>query len=90
MQLVWASDLKTAGDMALFRFLGKLIGAAIRQGEPQELRLAPCVWDQLVGLEFTAEGLSDVDQDYTKGLDYISALEADEDLFRTCEFAPTT
>ena len=55
----------------MFRFLGALLGIAIRSGSPVDLRLAPPVWKQLVGESLTLQDLSEVDSDYIQGLLYL-------------------
>ena len=55
----------------MFRFLGVLMGIAIRTGSPINLNLAPPIWKQLVGLPLTINDLSEVDSDYVQSLLYI-------------------
>ena len=55
----------------MFRFLGALMGIAIRTGSPINLSLAPPVWKQLVGLPLSLGDLSEIDSDYVQGLFYI-------------------
>lgn len=55
----------------MYRFLGALMGIAIRSGSPINLNLAPPVWKQLVGLPLTLSDLSEIDSDYVQGLLYI-------------------
>ena len=55
----------------MFRFLGVLLGIAIRSGSPVDLQLAPPVWKQLVGETLTLQDLSEVDSDYIQGLLYL-------------------
>lgn len=55
----------------MFRFLGVLLGIAIRSGSPVDLQLAPPVWKQLVGESLTLQDLSEVDSDYIQGLLYL-------------------
>lgn len=55
----------------MFRFLGALMGIAVRTGSPINLCLAPPVWKQLVGLPLTLNDLSEIDSDYVQGLLYI-------------------
>ena len=57
--------------LSMFRFLGALMGIAIRTGSPINLCLAPPVWKQMVGLPLTLGDLSEVDSDYVQGLLYI-------------------
>jgi E3 ubiquitin-protein ligase HERC1 len=46
--------------LRMFRFLGILLGVAIRTKKPLDLYLAPCVWKQLVGMTLTSEDLEEV------------------------------
>lgn len=55
----------------MYRFLGALMGIAIRSGSPINLNLAPPVWKQLVGLPLTLADLSEIDSDYVQGLLFI-------------------
>ena len=55
----------------MFRFLGALMGIAVRTGSPINLNLAPPVWKQLVGMTLTLSDLSEIDSDYVQGLLYI-------------------
>ena len=55
----------------MFRFLGVIMGIAVRTGSPINLSLAPPVWKQLVGLPLTLSDLSEMDSDYVQGLLYI-------------------
>ena len=55
----------------MFRFMGALVGIAIRSGSPVDLRLAPPVWKQLVGETLTVQDLSEMDSDYIQGLLYL-------------------
>ena len=55
----------------MFRFLGALMGIAIRTGSPINLSLAPPVWKQLVGLPLSLGDLSEIDSDYVQSLLFI-------------------
>ena len=55
----------------MFRFLGALMGIAVRSGSPVNLSIAPPVWKQLVGMPLTLTDLSEIDSDYVQGLLYI-------------------
>uniref|UniRef100_L7LWK3 HECT-type E3 ubiquitin transferase n=1 Tax=Rhipicephalus pulchellus TaxID=72859 RepID=L7LWK3_RHIPC len=59
----------------MFRFLGILMGIAIRTGSPLSLNLAEPVWKQLVGLPLTPADLNEVDRDYVPGLMCIRDME---------------
>merc|ERR1719187_2702943 len=69
-------SLKTPNQMAMFRFLGLLMGIAIRTGSPLSLNLAEPVWKQLAGMNLTIADLSEVDKDFIPGLMYIRDNEA--------------
>ena len=57
--------------LSMFRFLGVLIGIAVRSGSPINLNLAPPIWKQLVGLQLSIGDLSEIDSDYVQALLYI-------------------
>ena len=59
-----------------FRFLGILIGIAIRTGAPMNLSLAPPVWKQLVGMALTVRDLEEIDRDYVPSLLHLRWLGA--------------
>ncbi|XP_054929802.1 E3 ubiquitin-protein ligase HERC2 isoform X6 [Dermacentor andersoni] len=61
--------------LSMFRFLGILMGIAIRTGSPLSLNLAEPVWKQLVGLPLTPADLNEVDRDYVPGLMCIRDME---------------
>ncbi|EPY75537.1 guanine nucleotide exchange factor p532 isoform 2-like protein [Camelus ferus] len=65
----------------MFRFLGVLLGIAIRTGSPLSLNLAEPVWKQLAGMSLTIADLSEVDKDFIPGLMYIRDNEATSDEF---------
>ena len=46
--------------MELFKFLGILIGVAVRTKKPLDLHLAPSVWKQLAGMTLTQVDLEEV------------------------------
>ncbi|KAK9747381.1 Regulator of chromosome condensation (RCC1) repeat [Popillia japonica] len=59
---------KTCLHLNMFRFLGVLMGIAIRTGSPLSLNLAEPVWKQLAGMDLTPGDLTEVDRDYVPGL----------------------
>uniref|UniRef100_A0A8C9RA53 E3 ubiquitin-protein ligase HERC2 n=1 Tax=Scleropages formosus TaxID=113540 RepID=A0A8C9RA53_SCLFO len=65
----------------MFRFLGVLLGIAIRSGSPLSLNLAEPVWKQLAGMNLTIADLSEVDKDFIPGLMYIRDNEATSEEF---------
>ena len=56
----------------MFKFLGILLGVAMRTKKPLDLHLAPYVWKQLVGVTLTLEDLEEV-----RVLGYFEHLEAE-------------
>ncbi|XP_033632375.1 E3 ubiquitin-protein ligase HERC2-like [Asterias rubens] len=66
---------KSATHQNMFRFLGILIGIAIRTGSPLSLSLAEPVWKQLAGMPLTVTDLTEVDKDYMPGLICIRDME---------------
>lgn len=48
----------------LYKFLGILLGVAIRTKKPLDLHLAPCVWKQLVGIPLRVEDIEEVTPSY--------------------------
>lgn len=76
--------------MAMFRFLGVLMGVAVRTGNPLSLSLAEPVWKQLAGEPLTPADLTEVDRDYVPGLLCIRDMSPDEKLFQTLEIAFST
>lgn len=61
-------SLKDADSMEMFKFLGILLGVAMRTKKPLDLRLAPMVWKQLAGMIATQEDLQEVDALYVQNL----------------------
>lgn len=55
----------------MYRFLGALIGIAVRSGSPITLNLAPPMWKLLVGMPLAIGDVSEIDTDYIQGLLYI-------------------
>lgn len=51
-----------------FRFLGVLMGIAIRTGSPLSLSLAEGVWRQIAGLPLRPQDLAEVDKDFLPAL----------------------
>ncbi|XP_024133924.1 E3 ubiquitin-protein ligase HERC2 isoform X4 [Oryzias melastigma] len=72
---------KSPLHMGMFRFLGVLLGIAIRTGSPLSLNLAEPVWKQLAGMSLTIADLSEVDKDFIPGLMYIRDNEATSEEF---------
>nr|XP_012152188.1 PREDICTED: E3 ubiquitin-protein ligase HERC2 [Megachile rotundata] len=74
----------------MFRFLGILMGIAIRTGSPLSLNLAEPVWKQLAGVPLTPADLTEVDRDYVPGLLCIRDMDPDEKVFQTLEMPFST
>lgn len=74
----------------MFRFLGILMGIAIRTGSPLSLNLAEPVWKQLTGTSLTPADLTEVDRDYVPGLLCIRDMDPDEKVFQTLEMPFST
>jgi len=58
-----------------FKFLGIMMGVAIRTKKPLDLHLAPMVWKQLCCIPLTLEDLEEVDLLYVQTLNSILHLE---------------
>ncbi|XP_017947877.1 probable E3 ubiquitin-protein ligase HERC1 isoform X2 [Xenopus tropicalis] len=58
-----------------FKFLGILMGVAIRTKKPLDLHLAPLVWKQLCCIPLTLEDLEEVDLLYVQTLNSILHIE---------------
>ncbi|RLU17868.1 hypothetical protein DMN91_010107 [Ooceraea biroi] len=76
--------------MNMFKFLGILMGIAIRTGSPLSLNLAEPVWKQLTGISLTPADLTEVDRDYVPGLLCIRDMDPDEKVFQTLEMPFST
>ncbi|KAF7266968.1 hypothetical protein GWI33_019752 [Rhynchophorus ferrugineus] len=81
---------KTCLHLNMFRFLGVLMGIAIRTGSPLSLNLAEPVWKQLAGIELTPADLTEIDRDYVPGLLCIREAGPDEPLFQNLEMPFST
>lgn len=58
-----------------FKFLGILMGVAIRTKKPLDLHLAPMVWKQLCCIPLILEDLEEVDLLYVQTLNSILHIE---------------
>ncbi|XP_076824506.1 E3 ubiquitin-protein ligase HERC2-like isoform X1 [Clavelina lepadiformis] len=65
-------------NMKMFKFLGVLIGSAIRTGSPLSLNLAEPVWKQLVGMKPTLKDITEIDKHFVPKSMYIRNMEPDE------------
>ncbi|XP_048524463.1 E3 ubiquitin-protein ligase HERC2 [Dendroctonus ponderosae] len=81
---------KTCLHLNMFRFLGVLMGIAIRTGSPLSLSLAEPVWKQLAGMDLTPADLTEIDRDYVPGLLCIRDAGPDEPLFQNLEMPFST
>nr|CAD7453257.1 unnamed protein product [Timema tahoe] len=81
---------KSPLHLNMFRFLGVLMGIAIRTGSPLSLNLAEPVWKQLAGMTLTPADLTEVDRDYVPGLLCIRDMEPDDKVFHTLEMPFST
>ncbi|KAG8176599.1 hypothetical protein JTE90_026848 [Oedothorax gibbosus] len=68
---------KSSFHMEMFRFLGMLMGIAMRTGSPLSLNLAEPMWKQLTGMILTPTDLTEVDKDYVAGLVSVRYMEPD-------------
>ena len=69
--------LRSPHHMQMFRFLGLLMGIAIRTGAPLSLNLAEPVWKQISGSSLTTKDITEVDRDYMPGLLCIRDMDGD-------------
>ncbi|KAL1491483.1 hypothetical protein ABEB36_012074 [Hypothenemus hampei] len=81
---------KTCLHLNMFRFLGVLMGIAVRTGSPLSLNLAEPVWKQLAGMELTPADLTEIDRDYVPGLLCIREAGPEEPLFQNLEMPFST
>ena len=63
----------------MFKFLGILIGIAIRTGSPLALNLAEPVWKQLSGISLSIEDIIEIDRGFLARLNYVRELDLDDD-----------
>ncbi|XP_036675839.2 probable E3 ubiquitin-protein ligase HERC2 [Drosophila suzukii] len=82
--------LSSVLQMNMFRFLGVLMGIAVRTGSPLSINLAEPVWRQLTGEILRPTDLTEVDRDYVAGLLCIRNMDDDPKLFNTLELPFST
>jgi len=54
--------------MQQFKFLGLLLGSAVRPKKPLDLHLAPAIWKLLAGLSLTPEDIEETDVLYMSSI----------------------
>jgi E3 ubiquitin-protein ligase HERC2 len=82
--------LRSAHHLQSFRFLGLLMGIAIRTGAPLGLNLAEPMWKLLSGSVLTAKDITEVDRDYMPGLVCIRDMEGDSKAFAAMDMSFST
>jgi len=82
--------LRSPHTMQMFRFLGVLMGIAIRTGAPLSLNLAEPVWKQLSGSVLTPKDITEVDRDYMPGLMCIRDMDGDTKAFAAMDMGFST
>lgn len=82
--------LVTVLQMNMFRFLGVLMGIAVRTGSPLSLNLAEPVWRQLTGEVLRPSDLTEVDRDYITSLICIRDMEDDQKVFHSLDLPFST
>lgn len=89
---IFSPEANAPEDEEHFGFLGKIIGASIRTGEPIDLKLAPPMWKLLVGQSLAMGDIDEIDHDYIPGLEWWSGPNApsDEESFAVFDFPCTT
>jgi len=68
-------QLHSTLHQSMFKFLGILIGIAVRSGSPLSLNIAEPVWKQLAGMPLAMSDLSEFDKDFIPGLMCIKEME---------------
>ncbi|RWS12697.1 E3 ubiquitin-protein ligase HERC2-like protein [Dinothrombium tinctorium] len=69
---------KSPTDLKMFKFLGVLMGIAIRTGSPLNLNLAEPIWSLLVGFNLTSTDITEIDRDFMPSMMAIKNLNEDE------------
>lgn len=85
---VFNPDAESPVHSSMFRFLGVLLGIAIRTGSPLSLNLAESAWKQLVGMALDGVDLAEIDKDYIPGL--LCIRDMDENGFEAMNMAFST
>ena len=68
-------NLDSPDDLVQFKFLGILLGVAMRTKKPLDLYLAPFVWKQLAAMSVSALDLEEVDLLFVQNMRGISTIE---------------
>ena len=76
--------------MQMFRFLGLLMGIAIRTGAPLSLNLAEPMWKLLSGSVLSTKDITEVDRDYMPGLVCIRDIDGDSKAFAAMDMSFST
>lgn len=82
--------LSSVLQMNMFRFLGVLMGIAVRTGSPLSLNLAEPVWRQLTGEALRPSDLTEVDRDYITSLICIRDMDGDPKVFQALDLPFST
>ena len=88
--LLLNSSLASQQHMNQFRFLGILMGIAVRTGSPLSLNLAEPMWKLLAGSQLTLNDITEVDKDYMPGLLCIRDMEPDSKAFSAMDMSFST
>ena len=76
------ADNLTSKKAQFFRFLGILIGVAIRTNKPIAINLAPIIWKLLSLSQVTIDDIQDVDYLYVKSLKNLRDLNVTDAHFK--------
>ena len=88
--LLLDSSLTSQQHMNQFKFLGILMGIAVRTGSPLSLNLAEPMWKMLAGSQLTLNDITEVDKDYMPGLFCIRDMEPDSKAFAAMDMSFST
>ena len=83
-------SLTSPQQMNQFRFLGILMGIAVRTGSPLSLNLAEPMWKLLAGSQLSLNDITEVDKDYMPGLLCIRDMEPDSKAFSAMDMSFST
>jgi len=82
--------LRSNQNMTMFRFLGVLMGIAIRTGSPLSVNLPEPVWKQIAGAILTPNDITEVDRDYVPGLMCIRDMDGESKAFAAMDMSFST